>query len=217
MSWYFQACSLPRGSYEIDVKEFHDIEGLSDAQLLAMTKNVLMALCQQRGLPRTGNKQTLAKQLFQHKTHSQDPGDLLADLFKCWFMAPVRTNSMKIGTLNEENILANYRGKFQHLVEDWVLVHSKDHTFLLLDEIEVGLINCRKNEQFIGSTPDKLAILGLVPVPCAIRTHPKFNQQVPAEAMNSSCFACENKPAYHFAGIPTLKPVCGEHKVDGMT
>ena len=35
--------------------------------------------------------------------------------------------------------------------------------------------------------------------------------------MNSSCFACENKPAYNFAGFPTLKPACGEHKVDGMT
>ena len=94
-------------------------------------------------------------------------------------MAPVRTNSMKIGTLNEENILANYRGKFQHLVEDWVLVHSKDHTFLLLDEIEVGLINCRKNEQFIGSTPDKLAILGLVPVPIAnaVITHPSLTNK----------------------------------------
>ena len=40
------------GDHEIDVEEFHDIEGLSEAQLLDMTKNVLMDLCQQRGLPR---------------------------------------------------------------------------------------------------------------------------------------------------------------------
>ena len=62
------------GDHEIDVEEFHDIEGLSEAQLLDMTKNVLMDLCQQRGLSRTGNKQTVVKCLFQHETHAQDPG-----------------------------------------------------------------------------------------------------------------------------------------------
>ena len=66
------------GDHDIDVEEFHDIEGLSEAQLvdMIMTKNVRMDLCQQRGLPRTGNKHALAKHLFQHETHAQDLGDL---------------------------------------------------------------------------------------------------------------------------------------------
>ena len=89
------------GDYDLDVEELIDISNESIESLQQFTRAQLVVLCQQRRLPYSGNKLHLAERLLNHEVTSADPGDVIGDLLKCWFLEPVRTESMKVGSNNE--------------------------------------------------------------------------------------------------------------------
>ena len=89
----------------MDVEDLVDVSNETVESLLQLTRAELVLLCQQRRLPYSGTKAQLAERLVAHELTSRDPGDLVGDLLKCWFLEPVRSESMKVGSNNEELVL----------------------------------------------------------------------------------------------------------------
>ena len=89
---------------DVDVEQLFDISNETVDSLQQLTRAYLVLLCKQRRLPYSGTKLQLAQRFLSHEITSNDPGDIIGDLVKCWFLEPIRSDSMKSGTLNEDLI-----------------------------------------------------------------------------------------------------------------
>ena len=118
--------------------------------LLQLTRAELVLLCQQRRLPYSGTKAQLAERLVAHELTSRDPGDLVGDLLKCWFLEPVRSESMKVGSNNEELVLNALPSFFTQAVADWALNSQRDSIFEWQDAIQIGLV-CLKSRRYLSN------------------------------------------------------------------
>ena len=146
-----------------------DISSETLESLHELPKTQLVVLCQQRRLPYSGNKMELARRLLHHEITSHDPGDVMGDIFKCWFLEPVCTESMKVGSQNETKVLAALPREFNNLVSEWALSSKSQITFQWVDAIDVGLL-CLKNARYIGTSVDKLALIRCIEVPPEVHT-----------------------------------------------
>ena len=124
-------------------------------------------------MPYSGTKLQLAQRLLSHEITSNDPGlgDIIGDLVKCWFLKPIRSDSMKSGTLNEDLIQTALPRFFARAVTQWVLSSQREFLFEWLEAIEVGLV-CLKNKRYMGTSADLLVRVSMTPVPPLVHTIP---------------------------------------------
>ena len=158
----------------------------------------------------------LARRLLHHEITSHDPGDVMGDIFKCWFLEPVRTESMKVGSQNETKVLAALPREFNNLVSEWALSSKSQITFQWVDAIDVGLL-CLKNARYIGTSVDKLALICCIEVPPEMHTHPRRLSTSLGNTFLCSHEGCEASATHNFpsqnVNIPRL---CEMHKLEGM-
>ena len=146
------------GEYDLDVEEIQDISGETQESLYILPRAQLVLLCKQRHLPYSGNKAELVKRLLSHEVMSVEAGDVYKDLFKCWFLEPIRSESMKIGCQNEPNIFRRIPEVFHVYQTEWLAVSTRDFSILIHELLEPGLL-CLKPFPYVGTTPDGLALI----------------------------------------------------------
>jgi hypothetical protein len=79
-------------------------------ELSAMTNAALQDICKAKGIAKGGNKAEITQRLLLYMSGTNARiQNIPALILNCWFMAPTnRSQSMKLGTLNESQILRNF-------------------------------------------------------------------------------------------------------------
>jgi hypothetical protein len=98
----------------VEQEELADAEDLADAvyqeeKLVSMTNSELKALCKAKGIVQAGNKSALIERLKLNMYGTNEQMESIESLIlSCWFMPPLKNEAMKLGTINESNILQNF-------------------------------------------------------------------------------------------------------------
>jgi hypothetical protein len=202
------------GDCDIDVEQVVDVSNETVESLLQLTRPQLVLLCQQRRLPYSGNKQQIAERLLAHELSSRDPGDLIGDLLKCWFLEPVRSESMKIGSNNENLVLAALPSFFTQTVPVWALDNQKTSLFEWQDAIQIGLV-CLRNKPYMATSVDQLVRVVLKQIPPLAFTMPRQHMEmIPAESSACQFHECSSVATYgNGTGSPST--YCAVHKSEG--
>lgn len=168
---------------DLEVEEPLDFSHETIASLRARYNHAqLKEFCRQRNLRVSGNKSTLATRLILPENVSDyddtnGEGDtapvdrLLRDVMKTWFMKPVKTVSLKLGSLNETFILPKVPEFFNAYSE---LIARQGQKLIWKEQREFGLTHLQ-GSPFIATSVDAVGILEIQQIDIAADLNVDFD------------------------------------------
>ncbi|KAG1705863.1 hypothetical protein DVH05_002427 [Phytophthora capsici] len=123
----------------------------SESALGKMKNKELQQMCRDQGLTVSGNKRELISRLLNGESDTNSTKNTIkspaAALLSAWFLAPISSTDMKVGSKNEENI----RSRVPRFLE----AHSN---FRVLQTKSYGLLCCPE-ERYLAFSPDDIALV----------------------------------------------------------
>ena len=153
---------------DIEMEEVDDLSHETDASLMLRTKDNLREMCQIRNLKVSGNKADLTLRLLQFHGNvlagnideSEEIADpLVVGIMSSWMMKPKSTTSMKVGALNERNILPRIR-QFWNAHFPLISVEPGE-SYDWIDHREYGLMGNRQHP-LIATSVDAMGLVQYV-------------------------------------------------------
>ena len=150
---------------DMETEEVQDLSGETYESLMARRKEELREMCQIRNLRYGGNKTDLVQRLMQFHCHvvegnidlgDEIPDPLLSGVTSSWLMKPKMTTSMKLGALNETNILPRIGPFWDQHFPIWTLMDGESYSWHTYTEY--GLIGNRNHHQ-LATSVDAMALV----------------------------------------------------------
>ncbi|CEP03823.1 hypothetical protein PBRA_003430, partial [Plasmodiophora brassicae] len=143
--------AIQYGRPEADRGEGRADRTFTEEDLRAMTNDTLKDHCRAKGLRLGGKKEDLVKRLMEHGTGGSGCGQfrrIEAALMSTWFMAPLKKDHLKIGSLNETNV--------EHGIRQFVERHGSG--LKVVCHKQYGLL-CHRRQHEAAFSPDLVAVL----------------------------------------------------------
>ena len=119
---------------DMETEELQDLSAETVESLMARKRDELREMCQIRSLRYGGNKTELVNRLMQFQCNvvegnidpqEEIPDPLLSGVISSWLMKPKMTTSMKIGAMNESNILPRISQFWEQNFPFWTFLDNE--------------------------------------------------------------------------------------------